>query len=69
MLPKIDIEKYIYLFINHAKEYYNMTFLVTKIGCGLAGYTPEEIAPLFKDALTVKNICLPEDFFRILLGD
>lgn len=41
-------------------------FLVTKIGCGLAGYTPEQIAPLFRDFVGVGNVALPEEFLNIL---
>jgi len=43
-----------------------MNFLVTEIGCGIAGYTVEEIAPLFKTALGVKNIVLPASFLEVL---
>lgn len=35
-------------------------------GCGLAGYTPEQIAPLFKDAIDVENIYLPKSFWDVL---
>lgn len=41
-------------------------FLVTEIGCGIAGYSPEEVAPLFKTAIDVENIHLPERFWHIL---
>lgn len=41
-------------------------FLVTRIGCGLAGYTAEEIAPLFKEVKELKNIYLPQEFLDIL---
>ena len=41
-------------------------FLVTPIGCGIAGFTANEIAPLFKDAVGVNNIALPESFMKIL---
>ena len=37
-------------------------FLITKIGCGLAGYTISEIAPMFKDFLTLDNVSLPQEF-------
>lgn len=53
-------------FITWAKEKSNTTFLVTEIGCGIAGYTPEEIAPLFKDCLTTPNIHLPQRFWNII---
>ena len=43
-----------------------MTFLVTKIGCGIAGFTPKEIAPLFKKAVKVQNIYLPIEFWEEL---
>ena len=41
-------------------------FLVTEIGCGIAGFKPAEIAPLFQDAIPVGNIYLPERFWQIL---
>ncbi len=44
----------------------DLTFLVTELGCGIAGYTPEEIAPLFKGAISMENIHLPESFWKIL---
>lgn len=45
-------------FLSHARENDRMRFVVTRIGCGLAGYTDEEIAPLFRDA--PENCDLPE---------
>jgi len=54
-------------FIRFAKANPDMRFLVTEIGCGIAGYTPNEIAPLFRDAVSAENICLPERFWEVLL--
>ena len=51
-------------FIEFAKKHPELKFLVTKIGCGIAGYTPEEVAPLFKDVS--ENVVLPEAFLKIL---
>lgn len=65
-MPLIDIEFYILGFIEIANKSPMLTFLVTKIGCGLAGYTPNNIAPLFKDAINVENIHLPADFWEVL---
>lgn len=48
-LPLTKIQFYVNNFINTAMDS-SYTFLVTQIGCGLAGYTPANIAPLFKDA-------------------
>lgn len=61
------IRPYVDEFITFAKQHKELTFLVTRIGCGIAGFTPAEIAPLFKDAVDVKNIWLPEDFWDVLL--
>ena len=47
-------------FIEFARGHPELTFLVTEIGCGIAGYSPEEVAPLFKDA--PGNVVLPEAF-------
>lgn len=49
-LPLDSIKKHINNFINFAKTNPNLTFIVTRIGCGLAGYKDHEIAPLFKEA-------------------
>ena len=54
------IKPYVDEFIEFAKEHQNLTFLVTRIGCGIAGFTDEEIAPLFENARNVENIVLPE---------
>lgn len=60
------IRPYVDEFIAFAKAHPEYTFLVTEIGCGIAGFKPEEIAPLFRDAISVGNICLPERFWQIL---
>lgn len=51
-----------------AKEHLELKFLVTPVGCGIAGYTPEEIAPLFKEAAMFENVYLPVSFWKILLN-
>lgn len=53
-------------FIDHAKQTPDAEYLVTPIGCGIAGFTPEQIAPLFILATDVENIHLPESFWKIL---
>lgn len=60
------IKPYVDQFIDLAREWDQTTFYVTRIGCGIAGFTDEEIAPLFKDALELYNVRLPESFVRIL---
>lgn len=60
------IAPYVDDFIVFAAEHPDLTFLVTPIGCGIAGFTPEEIAPLFVKALDAPNVLLPEVFVDIL---
>lgn len=60
------IQGYVDNFIEFAKSQPHMTFLVTEIGCGLAGWEVKDIAPLFKGAVDVQNIHLPKKFWRIL---
>ena len=62
------IKPYVDDFIEFASNCDQNTFYVTRIGCGIAGFKDEEIAPLFKDALKLYNVRLPESFVRILLG-
>lgn len=54
------IRPYVDEFIAFAKGHPELTFLVTRIGCGIAGFTDDEIAPLFAEAHKVENIVLPE---------
>ncbi len=56
------IRPYVDEFISFAQQHPELTFLVTKIGCGIAGFTEEEIAPLFADAHLVPNIVLPRNW-------
>lgn len=58
---------YVEEFIRFADMHPELTFLVTKIGCGIAGFTPAEIAPLFAGAIEVGNIHLPMDFWKELV--
>ena len=65
-LPLHDVENNVNDFIDFAQVHPENEFLVTPVGCGLAGYDPEDIAPLFKNALPLENIILPESFVIIL---
>lgn len=68
-LQTLSLEKindYVVQFIEHARYNIEKEYLVTEIGCGLAGYKPEDIAPMFKDALSLYNVRLPEKFYNIL---
>lgn len=61
------IKPYVDDFIAFAAQHPELTFLVTRIGCGVAGFTPREIAPLFANAVDVENIHLPLDFWREII--
>ena len=58
------IRPYVDKFIAYAKQHPDQHFLVTRIGCGIAGFSPDEIAPLFSAAAAVENISLPDDFWE-----
>ena len=60
------IRPYVNDFIAYAKEHPELTFLVTPIGCGIAGFEPKDIAPLFEEASNVENIWLPKSFWKVL---
>ena len=62
-LPLEDIEVYIWEFRQIARVQ-RRTFLITAIGCGLAGYTPEQIAPMFDHF--PENCLLPPEFLAVL---
>lgn len=61
------IKPYVDEFINFAKSHPELKFLVTRIGCGIAGFRDEEMAPLFKDAIEIENIYLPKSFYYVLV--
>lgn len=61
-----EIRPYVEEFIDFAIANPHLSFLVTRIGCGIAGFNDAEMAPLFQRALSVENICLPERFWEIL---
>ena len=62
------IKPYTDEFVAFAAQHPELTFLVTRIGCGIAGFRDEEIAPLFADALDAPNVVLPESFVKIING-
>lgn len=60
------IKPYVDEFINLAREWDQTTFYVTRIGCGIAGFTDEEVVPLFAEALKLYNVRLPKSFVDVL---
>ena len=60
------IKPYVDEFIDFATKHPEMKFLVTKVGCGIAGFTVEEMAPLFAKAIEVGNVILPKEFVKVI---
>jgi hypothetical protein len=61
-----EMKQHIDRFVSFAKQHPELEFLVTELGCGIAGYNPEEVAPLLKDAVGLSNVVLPERFIEVL---
>ena len=67
MLSGVEtIRPYVNDFLDFAKHHPEMQFLVTPIGCGIAGFEAEDIAPLFEEAKEMKNISLPDSFWEVI---
>ena len=50
--------------VDYARQHPELTFLVTALGCGHGGYTPETMAPLLEDGIHVENIHYPFSFWQ-----
>ena len=61
-----SMKKAVEHFIDCAKAHPEFIFLVTAVGCGIAGYTPDEVAPLFRGATSLENVYLPQAFWDVL---
>lgn len=62
------VSEYVEDFLSFAREHPEYTFFLTSIGTGLAGFTCEQIAPLFRSGMNLENLIFPLEFAR-LLGD
>lgn len=65
-LSTTAIRSFVGDFLDYAKSRPELTFIVTQIGCGLAGYTPQIIAPMFRGA---PSNCQFDTDWRSILGD
>jgi hypothetical protein len=61
------LEEEVVAFLDYAADHPELRFLVTPIGTGIAGYDPEEVAPLFVEA--PDNVVLPEEFVAVLSAE
>ena len=62
-----NLEKAVKRFTEFAGEHQKLEFLVTAVGCGIAGYAPEEVAPFFSDAAFLRNVYLPLSFWEVIV--
>jgi hypothetical protein len=53
-------------FTQFATQHPELRFLVTRVGCGIAGHTVREVAPLFSGCVSLDNVSLPTDFWDVL---
>lgn len=60
------LKPFIERFILFAHQHPELKFLVTRVGCGVAGFTASDIAPLFAPAQKLENVFLPADFWFYL---
>lgn len=67
MSGRFRMEADIRTLIRFSERRPDLCFLVTELGCGIAGYIPEEVAPVFKNAILHKNIYLSERFWKVLM--
>ena len=63
-----DIYQSVVYLLQHVEANPNDHFLITKVGCGLAGLTIEQVAPMFRQFLDLPNVSLPVEFFEVLNG-
>lgn len=65
-LPIRSIDMYVRDLANAVRLHKNKHFIITEVGCGLAGYAPEDIAPLFHEFVLFENCSLPKRFIDVL---
>lgn len=63
-MPLKEIAWYVEKYLEFARVHPETKFLTTAVGCGLAGYTPKDIAPLFFAHPIPNNVYLPASFWK-----
>lgn len=63
-----DIQPYVEQFFDYVEKHPTLRFLVTRIGCGIAGFMDSEIAPLFNHALDLPNVAYPKEWLPYMVN-
>lgn len=58
----LEINEYVCDFVDYVLANPNEQFFITRIGCGLAGYRDEDIAPMFHQIAENVNCSFPEEW-------
>lgn len=62
----VEMDNAVQRFTEHALDDPDHNYLVTAVGCGIAGYTPDEVAPMFLEAAALPNVYLPQCFWDVI---
>lgn len=62
----VELDNAVQRFTEHALADPDHNYLVTAVGCGIAGYTPDEVAPMFLEAAALPNVYLPQCFWDVI---
>lgn len=62
------VKPYVDEFLDFAENHPELHFLVTRIGCGIAGFSDADIAPLFIRAVEMHNVSIPRSFYNVIVG-
>lgn len=61
-----EIGEHVHDFLQYAKRHPELEFLVTKIGCGYAGFSPQEMSIVFAGEEIPENVALPKEFWALI---
>lgn len=62
------VKPYVDQFISYAASHPEMRFLLTRVGCGIAGFRDSEMAPLFNGVQTLSNVTIPREWIPYLFA-
>lgn len=60
------MERDVKAFVEYARKHKDKIFLVTPVGCGIAGLSPSDVAPHFASCKELENVTLPKEFWQAI---